>query len=255
MDNDSTIPVPLPVIKTIRNAFQFVWDKRARMLRALAIPAVLILVAELAFTFANDDPLKWVQAFILIAIYTLFAITCHRLALIGDEGVPDYGLLTWTQREWRYLGWSLVIMIIWALFFFVINSVVVSIVTRLVQAGVKMETIQPFEPFVLLACTPILYLFARFSVLYPAISLDQPVTAKGAWRLTAHNGWRMVIVVCLLPLLLYFLLGLLLRENATHVETFIHNLLGLILLSVEVVALSFSYQHLAGQNTPPSTET
>jgi len=248
------VPSPLPVVEVIRDTFQFVWDKRARMLRALLIPAVLMLVAEQAFTFANDDPLKWAQVFIITAIYVLFAITCHRLALMGDQGVPDYGLRTWTQREWRYLGWAIVLITIGVFFFFVINSLVVSIVTRLIKAGVKIETIQPFESFVLLACTPILYLFSRFSVLYPAISLDQSVSAASAWRLTAHNGWRMAMVVCLLPWVLSFLLSYLLRENATHVETIIHKLLGLILLAVGIVALSFSYKYLTKQVTPPAAE-
>ena len=247
------MPTPLPVIEIIRDTFQFVWDKRTRMLRALLIPAVLMLVAEQAFTFANDDPLKWAQVIIVMAIYILFAITCHRLALMGDQGVPDYGLRTWTQREWRYLGWSIVLISIWVFLFFVVNSLLVSIVTRLMKAGVEIETIQPFEPFVWLACTPILYLFSRFSVLYPAISLDQSVSAVSAWRLTAHNGWRVAMAVCLLPWVLFFLLSYLLRENATHVEIIIHKLLELILLAVEIVALSFSYKHLTKQVTLPAS--
>jgi hypothetical protein len=49
------MPTPLPVIGIIRDAVQFVWDKRARMLRALAVLMVILLVVEHAVTLANDN--------------------------------------------------------------------------------------------------------------------------------------------------------------------------------------------------------
>jgi hypothetical protein len=245
MEIDSPISAPLPVIRIICDAFLFVWDKRVRMLRALAIPVALLFVVGHTFTFADDDPWKWAQMFVQTALYILFAITCHRLALIGDEGVPNYGLRTWTPREWRYLGWSVVIMMIWMLYFFVISSMIASKLISEVEAGTRVESVESFGPLVWLAGVPILYIFTRLSVLYPAIALDQQPTAQWVWRLTADNGWRLTIVVGLLPWVLYFLAGLLLRENATLVENIIVELIGFILLAVEVVALSFSYKHLA----------
>ena len=242
---DPSIPAPLPVIQTIRAAFQFVWDKRVRMLRALAIPVALLFVVDHAFTFANNDPLKFVQAFIQMAIYILFAITCHRVALIGDESVPNYGLRTWTLRESRYLGWSVIIFVVWMLFSFVINSFYVSMIVSKVEAGASAEIYQSYKYWLIPLYIPILYILSRLSVLCPAIALDQKVDAQWVWRLTAHNGWRLTIVVGLLPWVLYFLAGLLLRENATLVENIIVELFGFILLAVEVVALSFSYKHLA----------
>jgi hypothetical protein len=245
METDSSIPAPLPVIRIIRDAFLFVWDKRVRMLYALAVPVALLLVVDHAFTLANNDPLKFVQAFIQMAIYILFAITCHRVALIGDEGVPHYGLRTWTLGESRYLGWSVIILVVWLLFSFVINSFYVSMIVSKVEAGASAETYQSYKYWLTPFYIPILYILARLSVLWPAIALDEQVSAQWAWRLTENNGWRLTAVVSLLPWVLYFVVNLLLRENATLVESIIVKLLGFVLLAVEVVALSFSYKHLA----------
>jgi hypothetical protein len=245
METDSSIPAPLPVIRIICDAFQFVWDRRTRLLYALAVPVALLLVVDHAFTLANKDPLKFVQAFIQMAIYILFAITCHRVALIGDEGVPHYGLRSWSLRESRYLGWSVIILVVWLLFSFVVNSFYVSMIVSKVEAGASAETYQSYKYWLTPFYIPILYILSRLSVLCPAIALDQKVDAQWVWRLTAHNGWRLTVIVSLMPWVLYFVLNLLLRENATFVESIILQLLGFILLAVEVVALSFCYKHLA----------
>lgn len=146
------MPTPLPVIETIRDAFQFVWDKRARMVRALMIPAIAIFILEY-FPYStselsesddthiyNQAVYSWLYFLVYMAPYILFAITCHRLALIGDQGVPNYGLLKWTQRETRYLGWSFVITIIAGLASFVINSLFLSKVISDVDAGAGVDS-------------------------------------------------------------------------------------------------------------------
>ena len=244
MDTDSSIPAPLPVIRVIRDAFQFIWDKRTRLLCALAVPVALMFVVEYAFTFSQNDPLMWIQVFIQMAIYILFAITCHRLAIIGDSGVPNYGLLTWTKREWQYLGWAFVILIIWMFFSLVINSFFVSIIINDVEAGASVESFRSTKVFLNLFYIPFVYIFSRLSVLYPAIAVDLQVNVQWAWQLTAHTGWRLTLVVAVLPGALYFLVSLLIRENATFAENTILEFLGFILLAVEIVALSFSYKYL-----------
>jgi hypothetical protein len=267
MDQNPTVAAPLPVTETIRNALQFVWDKRARMLRALAIPAIAIFVLEYLqkytgqFSEADSPDLyqqavwSWVYGMIHLFPYILFAITCHRLVLIGNHGIPEYGLLKWTQREWRYMGWSIVIMIFIGLTAFVVTSLFVTRVIRNMDSGVGSETFIPLLGLTYLMYIPILYILSRLSVLYPATAVEEPANLKRAWQLTLNNGWRMTVIVGLLPWVLYFILGLLFRENATIVENIIQKLLQMILLAIEVVALSFSYKHLTKPVTPPASGT
>jgi hypothetical protein len=245
MNQYPSTPTPLPVIQIIGGAFQFVWDKRIRFLCALAIPIVLLFILKYVITLANDDPWKFVQAFFNLAICILFAITCHRLVLLGDEGIPNFGLKAWTLREWRYMGWAIVILAIWMLFSFVINSFIVSAFVKNVEAGGQAEAFESVKSLSYVVYIPLLYIFSRLSVLYPAIALDRQVTAQWAWRITDGNGWRMTVVVSFLPWALYYLTSLLLREYATLAENIILDLLGFALLAVQDVALSFSYKHLA----------
>ena len=200
MNQNPSMPAPLPVIAIFCNAFQFVWDKRVRFLCALIIPVVILLALKHLVTLANNDPWKFVQAFINMAIYILFAITCHRLVLVGDQGVPDFGLKTWTLREWRYMGWAIVIFAIWMLYSFVINSFIVSAFVKNVEAGGQADAFQSIKSLSYFAYIPLLYIFSRLSVMYPAIALDRQVTAQWAWRLTDRNGWRLTVVVSIFAL-------------------------------------------------------
>lgn len=245
------MPTPLPVIQVLRETLQFVWDKKVRLLRALIVPMTALLVLENAFTLSNDNPWRIVQGVLLLAVYAAFAISCHRLALLGDNGVPAYGFLKWTKREWQYLGWLLVIMIIFMLYSFVINSLFVSIIIRDVEAGATVESFQSIRMGLSLLYIPLLYMITRLSVLYPAIAVDEHANSQWAWRTTAHNGWRLALVVWILPGILYYLLNALLRENATLAEYAVFRLAGFVLLAVEMIALSFSYKHLEQNETDP----
>lgn len=256
MDHDPTIPAPLPVIRIILDTLQFVWDKRLRMLRALFIPATAaLLLTFFPFLthlisqtvnppFYRELLFGWLYFLIQLAPYTLFAITCHRLVLIDDPGVPKYGLLKWTKRESQFLAWFVIIIIICALLSGVINSFFLSIIISDVEAGASEETIQSTRPLTYLINISILYIFARLSVLYPAIALDHPVSAQWAWRLTAHNGWRLLLVVGLLPWVVYFLATLFIGETVTIIDYMVFMFAWIILLAVQIVALSFTYQHL-----------
>ena len=185
------------------------------MARALFIPAVAALILiyvpqfinwlalSVDFLFRFQILLGWLSFLIQMLPYILFAITCHRLALIGDDSVPTYGLLTWTQRETRYLGWLIVITLICMLISYVINSFFVSQMVRELEAGASPESLQSSWRFTYLAYIPILYVFSRLSVLYPAIALDQQVNAQWAWRATARNGWRLTLIVGVLPWVLF----------------------------------------------------
>jgi len=255
MDKDLSTPAPLPVFRIIGDAIQFVWDKKFRMFQALLIPAAALLILKhttpLTHSISSDPGFSghalfgWLSFLIQAALYGLFAITCHRLALIGDHSVPDYGLKIWTPRESRYLGWFFVVLIVWLLFSFVVNSIYVSAIIKDVEAGASVESFESTRRWLNLLYIPLVYILCRLSVLYPAIAVDQPVTAQWAWRFTAHNGLRLGVIVGILPGVLYYFMSFLTRDTATFAESAILTLIGFILMAVEIVALSFSYKHLA----------
>jgi len=267
MNPQPTTPAPLPVIATIRAAFQFVWDKREQMLRALAIPMAFLFVLEAVpyiiemISEVPDKPeedihgLMWRLSILLsIPFYILFAITCHRLVLVGDQAVPAYGNLTWNQRETRFLGWCVVVSLAYLLIIITIPIGVSLLSMFVADSGTSPSEITDsiWQGFMYLLMLPSIYLISRLSLVYPATAVDRQVNLTWAWNLSHFNGWRLMVVVGLLPWVFSFREDLLLRENATLVESLLVVTIGLVLLAVEVVALSFSYKHLVEQVAPPA---
>ena len=80
--------------------------------------------------------------------------------------------------------------------------------------------------------------------MHPATAVDRNVDLKWAWRLTKSQGWRLFIVVAILPWIISELVALLYRGDATAVETVVLTFIGTALFAVEIAALSLSYREL-----------
>ena len=105
------------------------------------------------------------------------------------------------------------------------------------------------------ASTPALFLSARICLVFPATAVGRKVDLQWAWNLSASNGWRLVLVVDLLPWLIAQILGVLSRRNASMYETVILTLIGLIFSAVEVAALSLSYRELTKEEGDSTSST
>lgn len=88
-------------------------------------------------------------------------------------------------------------------------------------------------------------LFARVALVLPATAIDAHTTPFMAWRQTSGNGWRMVVVIAILPwsfrYVYYFLAG----EEPGVVRVILLTALTTVLLAVEITALSLSYRELS----------
>lgn len=232
------------------------------MIRALLIPVTVLFAIEISPSFINPEifleyissitiyVLVSVTSIIKYAVYVLFAITCHRLVLIGNTGVPENGMLTWTRREWWFLAYIILLPLVYLL----------SMALNLMAHGLLKEFEVQIGNFqiifangdgilllILFSALPSVYIFSRLSLLFPATAIDRDVDVDWAWKISKKNGWRLAVIIVLLPLVFGLLQGLhvfFLRGNATWVEDIIFVLLRLILLAVEIVALSLSYKHL-----------
>lgn len=192
-------------------------------------------------------PFSIAISIIYYAAHILFAITCHRVVLIGDTGVPEYGMFSWTRREWWFLAYLILLPFVYLL----TSALILMAHGLLMEFDIEIKSFQiiswKLDGFLLLAfilALPSVYIFSRLSLLYPATAVDRDVDVDWAWKITKNNGWRLIVIIVLLPLAFAFSRILFLREGATWIEDVIGLLLGLILLAVEIVALSLSYKHL-----------
>lgn len=243
-------PDPIPVLQIIREAIVIPWHKRATMFRALLpISVVLITVSMIASLMREElgpmSVLIWTVIFVPVS--AILAITCHRFILLGDESVPKYGLASWSSRETRFVGWTLGAALCAGLIGFI-----VSIPASILMMALLVKSQTPPEPWIIsagimLVMIPSSYTFARLSVLLPATAVDERPSLTWARRLTKGNGWRLFLVVGVLPQALWLGPRLLLGHSV--IADLSIYAAGCVLSVIQIAALSLSYQHLTGRNS------
>ena len=89
------------------------------------------------------------------------------------------------------------------------------------------------------------YLFARLALVFPATAIDARTSLVKAWRQTRGNGWRMVVIVGVLPWAFGYLAGLVTGDEPGIVIAVLVTVFATAFLAVEISALSLSYRELA----------
>jgi hypothetical protein len=92
-----------------------------------------------------------------------------------------------------------------------------------------------------------LYLFARFVLVFPATAMGDPMSFRDAWEISAGNGWRLVILFALIPLL-YMLVAMgLIALLPIQLFAVVLSIIGIFFMLVGVVAVSLAYKTLKGK--------
>jgi hypothetical protein len=240
----------LPVVAITKETLLIVWQKRLVLLRALAGAALALAVLDTAMRHGlrGVGSVALVLLFTVLyvalswALFTLFAVTCHRIVLIGETSVPKYGLRSWTDRETRFFGWILV-SFFYALL--VLGPILLAMfllvfLTDFVDKGqVKYWIILG----TILAAVPVMYVVARLAVLFPATAIGEHHNTDWAFETTAKNGWRIVAAgLVTVP----FSLGMhALPVDHSLLSDFLMRLVDSAFLAVEIVALSLSFRFLS----------
>jgi len=103
-----------------------------------------------------------------------------------------------------------------------------------------------------LSILPGIYVFSRLSILFPAVAVEKKVGWDWALATSKHNGWRLVVIIGLLPLVFgsfsVFLYG---RHLILDV---LLAFIGTILTIFEIALLSLSFKYLS-ENTDTATDT
>ncbi|MGH8669065.1 MAG: hypothetical protein ACREUN_09835 [Burkholderiales bacterium] len=236
---------PLDLGKVIAGAFLVPWWRRKAFARALAIPVALMVALSAVFYYYAITQVPWYAALMTNVLYglffTLFAVTCHRLVLLDPESVAREPRLRWTRRETRFFLWVVAgWLVILALMLPLLTVVLGVWATASGSPGDGPEWVYG------VAQLPLLYLLGRLCILFPATAVDRdpPADLRWAWRLTSGNGWRLLVIVGLLPWLLSWLVHFVHRSDATPLEWLLVSLLAMTLFAVEIAAVSISYREL-----------
>jgi hypothetical protein len=253
--------VRLPLLKTLIGTALLPWHFGRDFFKPLALPALLLVVMTIGVNMAflgASRPAGWVLFAGFGLVFTLFAVTCHRIVLLGPESTSVVTAARWSMRETRFALWlvalyavyfvvMMVSLTIFAnLIFLVFDDVPLSRFSYVISPGAPTQRVDSasFPWLNYLGASPAMYCFARLSLLLPATAIDRKIGFRSAWQLSRHNGWRLVLIVGVLPQALSFVLDLLLREEATVYEIAALVTLLVLTYAIGIVALSLSYREL-----------
>ena len=234
----------LPVLKIVIGSLVLPWYQRARFSSALATPTLLLVsfwALNVAFKDESNVLLSWLVLPLYLVVFSIFAVTCHRLILLPQEN-PTFRI-TFAKREFKFLAW---VVLIFLTFYLSIMSALM--IFSYIPLRIKGDI--DFTKNVLFVMESIarvfaIYIFARLCLVFPAAAIDEDRGFYWSWVNTRHNGWRMAVIVGLYPWLISLVIWLLSRTEATLLEKLITGLLYYLGMAVEVFALSLTYREIS----------
>ncbi len=204
--------------KIIAGTFYYIFEYKRNLVRALAWPFIAFVFLDAIEYLEPEIALSFVVGALTIFVQTIFAITTHRIVLLGPESVSKWGLTSWTKRETYFflhvIGLSLMIIPIVLLGFIPILGSIIALVI-------------------------ICWILGRFSLVFPGIAIDKGVSFRLSWKLTETYQLLMFLVVVVFPILLAIPTIILIWIPYTFL---LSSLLSTFVIVFEVAALSMAYQ-------------
>jgi hypothetical protein len=174
-------------------------------------------------------------------LFTLFAVTCHRIVLLDAAETPRFGIHSWSRREMRFLGWTFV-----GGFYLAASALLIGLLGT--AAGMSpIDGAFPLPGYA--AVLPGAYVSTRLAILLPATAIGERHDMQWAWNATAGNGWRLLAIVALLPWISGAVADAFEIRHYIGVNFVLH-LLGYAVVAFEIAALSLSFRFLTQAGTP-----
>jgi hypothetical protein len=249
--------------RTVGDAYRDLFDNLGRFLilsGAWLIAIVLTFVVAALLSFVSI-----VLAYVVVIIgavlfyfsgVLVFAVAWHR-AILLDE--PPRMSLRFGRREWRFLGYSILIGLVFSGAAVAGGAAFAALAIGLGAAFGGGTVVAAVSPIVIIAAWAIC---ARLSLALPAAAVDEPGgLLRAAWRRGKGNAVRLFFgpLVCAVPIfilqmVLQFLAGPpFWQTGIAHAMTafpltlsLLYVILVFVQAAVTVGFLSFSYRQLAG---------
>lgn len=235
----------LPIFRILYDTILTTWDKRYSLLNSLVIFSIILSIINILTDVIIDNNYQ-IYLFYILCVFqsillTFFAVTCHRVILMGSNSVPKYGMFSWTNRETKFLLWGILIILI-----FMLTAILLMIIPiNLLEISLlKNIILNSFLTSIFLY--PAFYLFSRISIILPATAIDKKHNFNWALDFTENNGWRLTVIIGALPLILWHVIDWFLGYNI-YVDFLVY-FFSHMLAIFEITALSLAYKYLLLNN-------
>ena len=239
----------LPVFKILLEAIQSIWHNKIVLLQKTGLPILILLGLAYAQTLlaSSSGFAIFVLSLVSLIFYTYLAVNIHRVALLGQDSVQGYGLRSFAKRERKFTLW---LVSIYVLVFF-ITMILTLTATFIANILGKYGTYTVVIFTVLLSS----YFISRLLIMLPATAVDYDPDVYWAWDASSGNGWRLVVIICLIPLLTGTLVALIDFTNTNIIYNMLKELLSSIFVIFGIVSLSLSFQYLQDNNSNKALNT
>jgi len=255
--NQKTNNNKLPVYKIILGSLAVPWVYRRLLVRNLSTTSIFVVLLGLAGSQVQKILTlpPWILIFVPILfvllwmiVFTRFAVNCHRTVLLGaDASIKPFQLFSWSRRENAFLVRVLVVSVLVGLATIMFTSFFGTVAGLIFPGETFLK--EHFNTIESLAEIPATYLLARLCLVLPATALDNKQSFRWAYEISSGNGIRIALTIGLLPWLLDWLVSEVIPEGSSLALSLVYYLVTLVVMVVEISALSLSYKELAG--VPP----
>jgi len=246
-------PRTLSPVDVMLEAVWRVWHLRSRMVPAIGLPVLCVSAISIVGWQLGYES-NSIESWIFLAIYSVSmafaAVGCHRIILIGKQAVPKYGVNGLSAREWHFVGYSALLVVIMLLAFPLLGAIVYLPIGLVSEPDKVFDSALGQGAFYILWIL-VAYFVARLSLVLPACAVDKPLSVPNSWTLTRKNGWRLTLIVAIIPKLSEWPQEWIAALLPGWWGTTVSYLLFALFIPIEVAFLSVSYEKLV----PPAPST
>ena len=241
----------LPIIDILKESILFFRQNIFAFLSALKFPFIISFLIGTYRIFGTADSARGLQVAVELTSLLLSVWSFNLCCRVAINGSSSSAL---TSNEARSFFRFLAIII----FLTVINLVGMLVLT--IAEGLRSDSLAFITAIA--ATISCLYVFIRFSLVFPPSAVGIATNLCRSWDLTEDNDWRIIVLMCA-PLLvvctafaLGYFIGDIFLKPTQHMEmveespvlaffvSVVAQIIGFIMLSIYATTLSRAYQFL-----------
>ncbi len=250
-------PRPLQLQRILRDSFVLSWVHRKEVIHRCGTPLLLIIGVTLLWDSVSEEILRdsaflWTAWGVFAVANCWLALAVHRMVLLDE---PGRALAMESASLQRFASFMLAAAFVWVVyqvaFYSAAGIASVALGTPYVPGKPPEGGSGAWQLIGAVASLVGFVILGRVSLLLPMVAVGKNFDILETWLETEGNGWRMAVLVGVLPWLMLQFTNLLYRDGFSRLEQALIVTLGALTIIVEVVALSFAYRELTSRATEP----